>query len=94
MAYRAYFAMKDSVRAPDGRPMGAVHGYLGMVTRLAADRKPDSIVHVYDHDWRPTARTQLYAGYKADRPEEPRQAHGGGGYRASLPALVAAKCRP
>jgi 5'-3' exonuclease len=71
MAYRAYFAMKDSVRAPDGRPMGAVHGYLGMVTRLAADRKPDSIVHVYDHDWRPTARTQLYAGYKADRPDEP-----------------------
>ena len=71
MAYRAYFAMRDSVRAPDGRSMGAVHGYIGMVTRLAADRKPDSIVHVYDHDWRPTARTQLYAGYKADRPDEP-----------------------
>jgi 5'-3' exonuclease len=71
MAYRAYFAMKDSVRAPDGRSMGAVHGYLGMVARLATDRKPDSIVHVYDHDWRPTARTQLYAGYKADRPDEP-----------------------
>ena len=26
LAYRAYFALKDSVRAPDGRPMGAVHG--------------------------------------------------------------------
>ena len=71
MAYRAYFAMKDSVRAPDGRPMGAVHGYLGMVTRLVATRRPDSVVHVYDHDWRPTARTLLYAGYKADRPAEP-----------------------
>jgi len=71
MAYRAYFAMKDTVRAPDGRPMGAVHGYLGMVTRLIVDRRPDSVVHVYDHDWRPTARTKLYAGYKADRPPEP-----------------------
>lgn len=71
LAYRAYFALKDSVRAPDGRPMGAVHGYLGMVTRLVATRRPDSVVHVYDHDWRPTARTQLYAGYKADRPDEP-----------------------
>jgi 5'-3' exonuclease len=71
MAYRAYFAMKDTVRAPDGRPMGAVHGYLGMVTRLVATRRPDSVVHVYDHDWRPTARTKLYAGYKADRPDEP-----------------------
>ena len=71
MAYRAYFALKDSVRAPDGRPMGAVHGYLGMVTRLVATRRPDSVIHVYDHDWRPTARTLLYPGYKADRPPEP-----------------------
>ena len=71
LAYRAYFALKDSVRAPDGRPMGAVHGYLGMVTRLVATRRPDSVVHVYDHDWRPMARTLLYAGYKADRPAEP-----------------------
>ena len=71
LAYRAYFALKDSVRAPDGRPMGAVHGYLGMVTRLISTRRPDSIVHVYDHDWRPTARTLLYAGYKADRAPEP-----------------------
>jgi len=71
LAYRAYFALKDSVRAPDGRPMGAVHGYLGMVTRLIVSRHPDAVVHVYDHDWRPTARTQLYEGYKADRPPEP-----------------------
>lgn len=71
LAYRAYFAMKDTVRAPDGRSMGAVHGYLGMVTRLVATRRPDSVVHVYDHDWRPMARTSLYAGYKADRPPEP-----------------------
>jgi 5'-3' exonuclease len=71
LAYRAYFALKDSVRAPDGRPMGAVHGYLGMVTRLIVSRHPDEVVHVYDHDWRPTARTELYGGYKADRPPEP-----------------------
>jgi len=71
LAYRAYFALKDTVQAPDGRSMGAVHGYMGMVTRLLVSRRPDSIVHVYDHDWRPTARTQLYEGYKADRPPEP-----------------------
>ena len=71
MTYRAYFAVRDSVLAPDGRPIGAVHGYLGMVTRLVATRRPDEVVHVYDHDWRPTARTKLYAGYKADRPPEP-----------------------
>ena len=34
LTYRAFFAMPDSVTAPDGRPVNAVHGYLDMVTRL------------------------------------------------------------
>ncbi len=63
--------MPDSLRAPDGRPVAAIHGYLGMVTRLLVRRRPGEIVHVYDHDWRPTARTRIYPGYKAERPPEP-----------------------
>src|SRR3990170_2856026 len=42
-----------------------------MVTRLVATRRPDEVVHVYDHDWRPVARTEIYPGYKANRPPEP-----------------------
>src|SRR3990170_928247 len=42
-----------------------------MVTRLVATRRPDEVVHVYDHDWRPVARTDIYPGYKANRPPEP-----------------------
>jgi len=72
MAYRAYFAMREpGVFAKDGTPVGAVHGYLDMVTKLIVDRRPDEVVHVYDHDWRPIARTDIYPGYKAGRPEEP-----------------------
>ncbi len=71
LTYRAYFAMPDSVTAPDGRPVNAVHGYLDMVTRLVATRRPDEVVHVYDHDWRPVARTEIYPRYKANRPPEP-----------------------
>lgn len=71
LTYRAFFAMPDSVTAPDGRPVNAVHGYLDMVTRLIANRRPDEVVHVYDHDWRPVARTDIYPGYKSTRPEEP-----------------------
>jgi 5'-3' exonuclease len=71
LMYRAHFAMRDLVRAPDGRPVGAVHGYLDMVARLLVSRRPHEAVHVYDHDWRPTARTDLYPGYKANRPPEP-----------------------
>jgi 5'-3' exonuclease len=71
LTYRAFFAMPDSVTAPDGRPVNAVHGYLDMVTRLVATRRPDEVVHVYDHDWRPVERTDIYPGYKAKRPPEP-----------------------
>lgn len=71
LGYRAFFALRDVVRGPDGTPVGAVHGYLDMVTRLVATRRPDEVVHVYDHDWRPSARTDLYAGYKANRPPDP-----------------------
>ncbi len=71
LTYRAFFAMPDSVTAPDGRPVNAVHGYLDMVTRLVANRRPDEVVHVYDHDWRPVARTDIYPEYKSTRPQEP-----------------------
>lgn len=71
LGYRAYFALRDVVRAPDGTSVGAVHGYLDMVTRLIVTRRPDEVVHVYDHDWRPTLRTQLYPAYKANRPPDP-----------------------
>ena len=69
--YRAFFALGDTVSTADGRPVGAVHGYLDMIARLVRRREPDEIVHVYDHEWRPVARTDIYAGYKAARPPEP-----------------------
>ena len=71
LGYRAYFGLRDLVRAPDGTSVGTVFGYLDMVTKLVVSRRPDEVVHVYDHDWRPTMRTQLYAGYKGNRPPEP-----------------------
>jgi 5'-3' exonuclease len=71
LTYRAFFAMRDTVFSPDRRPVGAVHGYLDMVARLVSSRRPDEVVHVYDHDWRPVARTDLYPDYKGNRPPDP-----------------------
>jgi 5'-3' exonuclease len=71
MMYRAHFALGDSVRTADGRAIGAVHGYLDMVARLATSRRPQEIVHVYDHDWRPVARTEMYPAYKGNRLPDP-----------------------
>jgi 5'-3' exonuclease len=72
MFYRAYFAMREpGVFAKDGRSVGALHGYFDMVTKLIVDRRPDEVVHVYDHDWRPVARTDIYPDYKSARLPEP-----------------------
>jgi 5'-3' exonuclease len=71
LMYRAHFAMKDAVVSPSGRRVGAVYGYLDMVARILVSRRPDEIVHAYDHEWRPVARTDLYAGYKSTRPPDP-----------------------
>jgi 5'-3' exonuclease len=71
MMYRAFFALGDGFATADGRPIGAVHGYLDMVARLVTSRRPNEVVHAYDHDWRPMARTEMYAGYKANRPPDP-----------------------
>lgn len=71
LGYRAYFGLRDLIRSPDGRPVGAAHGYLDMVTRLIVSRRPDEVVHIYDHDWRPVERTDIYPDYKANRPPDP-----------------------
>ena len=71
LMYRAYFAMGDGIRSPSGRQTGALHGYLDMVTRLVVSRRPDEVVHAYDHEWRPVARTDIYPGYKATRKVDP-----------------------
>src|SRR5437762_12783000 len=72
MMYRAFFALREpGVFTCDGRRSAAVHGYVDMVTKLMVDRKPDEIVHVYDHDWRPVARTDIYPAYKGKRLPEP-----------------------
>jgi 5'-3' exonuclease len=71
LMYRAFFAWGQELRAPGGQHVGAVHGYLDMVTRLLVSRRPDEIVHVYDHEWRPVARTDMYADYKSKRLPDP-----------------------
>ncbi len=71
LMYRAFFAMGETVTSPAGRPVGAVYGYLDMVTKLVVSRRPGEVVHVYDHEWRPVARTEIYPAYKHNRPPDP-----------------------
>lgn len=71
LVYRAFFALPPTIRAPSGRSINAVRGYLDMCSRLLTDRRPIGMVHVLDADWRPAFRVAAYAGYKANRRADP-----------------------
>ncbi|HEY1330950.1 MAG TPA: 5'-3' exonuclease [Actinomycetota bacterium] len=71
LMYRAFFSIPTSVTGETGQPVNAVHGYLDMCARLAADHRPSGLTHAFDHDWRPAPRVRAYAGYKAARPPDP-----------------------
>ncbi|HVM34985.1 MAG TPA: 5'-3' exonuclease [Actinomycetota bacterium] len=71
LIYRAFFALPKTIADPDGRPVNAVRGFLEMTTRLLVDRRPDELIATFDDDWRPAFRVAAFAGYKAERPEDP-----------------------
>jgi DNA polymerase I len=67
--YRAYHAMPD-LRAPDGFPTGAVHGFIAMMKRLREQHPAAHAACVFDAPGK-TFRDDWYADYKANRTPMP-----------------------
>jgi 5'-3' exonuclease len=65
--FRAFYGVPTSITAPDGTPVNAVHGFLDMLARLVADRRPTRLVCCLDADWRPAFRVEALPSYKAHR---------------------------
>ena len=65
--FRAFYAIPDTVTAPDGRPVNAVRGFLDMSASLIDKRRPTRWVACLDLDWRPAFRVELIPTYKAHR---------------------------
>ena len=68
--YRAFFAVPESITAPDGTPSGAVRGFLDMVSAITKQFPPDQVVFAWDDDWRPQWRVDLIPSYKLHRIDE------------------------
>lgn len=71
LVYRAFFALPTSLTDAQGRSVNAVRGFMEMVTRLLVDRRGRELTAVFDAEWRPAWRVEIYDGYKRDRPEDP-----------------------
>ncbi|MUL82507.1 MULTISPECIES: 5'-3' exonuclease [unclassified Mycolicibacterium] len=72
MWFRSYFGVPSSIKAPDGRPVNAVRGFLDSIATLVTRERPRRLVVCRDDDWRPQWRVDLVPSYKAHRVEQPR----------------------
>jgi DNA polymerase-1 len=72
--FRAYHALPPLTRPSDGLPVGAVHGFCGMLWKLLREAgelsRPTHFAVIFDLSEH-TFRNELYADYKAHRPDMP-----------------------
>ena len=69
--FRAFYALPP-MTSPEGVPVNAVYGFTNMLARLLHDMAGTHFAVVFDSG-RQTFRTELYASYKAHRPEMPEE---------------------
>ncbi len=65
LAFRAFYGLPDSLKAPDGQSVQAVYGFINMLFALLDDHRPRWIAATFD-EGRPF-RHELFDGYKAGR---------------------------
>jgi len=70
LAFRAFFALPDTLVTSSGQMTNAVYGFTAMLIKLLADERPDGIAVCFDKG-APQFRLDRYAEYKAGRAETP-----------------------
>jgi DNA polymerase-1 len=70
LAFRAFFALPDTLVTSSGQVTNAVYGFTAMLIKLMADERPQGVVVCFDKG-APQFRLDRYAEYKAGRAETP-----------------------
>jgi DNA polymerase-1 len=70
LAFRAFFALPDTLVTSSGQVTNAVYGFTAMLIKLLADERPQAVVVCFDKGM-PQFRLERYAEYKAGRAEAP-----------------------
>jgi DNA polymerase I len=70
LAFRAFFALPDTLITSSGQVTNAVYGFTSMLIKLLADERPQAVVVCFDKG-APQFRLDRYADYKAGRAETP-----------------------
>ncbi len=70
LAYRAFYALPDTLRTQTGMLTNAVYGFTSMLIKMLGDRDPDGVAVAFDKG-RDVFRTEAYPDYKANRSAPP-----------------------
>jgi DNA polymerase-1 len=69
LAYRAFFALPESIATSDGRPTNAIFGFASMLVKILTDFGQVPTVVVWDAGM--SGRKEISADYKAQRSKKP-----------------------
>ena len=69
LAYRAFFALPESIATSDGRPTNAIYGFASMMVKILTDFDPRAVVVAWDAGM--SGREKVYEPYKAQRSSRP-----------------------
>ncbi len=69
LAYRAFFALPESIATSTGVPTNAIFGFASMLVKILTDYGPKATVVVWDAG--SSGRKQVYPEYKAQRSSRP-----------------------
>jgi DNA polymerase-1 len=70
LAFRAFFALPDTLVTSSGQITNAVYGFTAMLIKLLAEERPHAVVVCFDKG-APQFRLERYGEYKAGRAEAP-----------------------
>ncbi len=69
LAFRAFFALPESIATADGRPTNAIYGFASMMAKILIDHSPKAVIVAWDKGW--SGREKVYAEYKSQRKSRP-----------------------
>ncbi len=69
LAYRAFFALPESIATSTGVPTNAIFGFASMLVKILTDYGPKATVVVWDRGH--SGRKDIYSDYKAQRSSRP-----------------------
>jgi 5'-3' exonuclease len=69
--FRAFFALRQPIAAPDGRDVSAVYGFAGFLVRFLREETPTHLAVAFDRSLTTSFRNDFFPAYKANRPLPP-----------------------